>query len=448
MLPQSFSPYIYWVLGGNKPGNKNGNKNGNKSGNKPSTSQVVATCNTAGNTAAGRSVSDPWICSAGSIPRSGSNHPTAFAKVHGIVMFDKKVIDSFLVRNRDTGFLLTMWNLGRRIDALGVVSVRWILCSLSSRRLTVIAVVASLIGSVMLTAVCGAEVATKMRGVYRMKVGDFEVIALSDGINRRSIDQQLQLLQGDRDKNRELLQRAYPDGQVESTVNTYLIDTGSKLVLVDTGNGRMGSPTMGKVWEHLRLAGYDPEQIDEVYLTHMHGDHIGGLIRDGERVFPKATVYANKREADYWLDSSNMDAAPPEVKRTFQAVQTAVVPYINAGLFKTFAGNQPLSQGIRAEELFGHTPGHTAYVVESQGKKLLLWGDIVHVAAVQFADPSVTLAFDSDKAAAAAVRCRILKEAAQNQWLIGGIHLAFPGLGYAQATGSGYVFVPLTNSAE
>lgn len=326
--------------------------------------------------------------------------------------------------------------------------MRWIWCLLSSRRLAVIAVLASLAGSVMLAAVCGAEAATKTRGVYRMILGDFEVIALSDGISRRSVDQQLQLLQGDRDKNRELLLRAYPDGQVESTVNSYLIDTGSKLVLVDTGNGRMGSPTMGKVWDHLRLAGYQPEQIDEVYLTHMHGDHVGGLIADGERVFPKATVYANKREADYWLDSSNMDAAPAEVKRTFQAVQTAVVPYIHAGLFKTFAGNQPLSEGIRAEELFGHTPGHTAYVVESQGKTLVLWGDIVHVAAVQFADPAVTLAFDSDKAAAAAVRSRILNTVAQNQWLIGGIHLAFPGLGQSRTMGSGYVFVPVGNSAE
>ncbi len=274
-----------------------------------------------------------------------------------------------------------------------------------------------------------------------MIVGDFKVIALSDGINRRPVEQQLQLLQGDRDKNREMLLRAYPDGQVESTVNAYLIDMGSKLVLIDTGNGQMGSPAMGKVLEHMRATGYKPEQIDEVYLTHMHGDHVGGLIADGARVFSRAIVYANKREADYWLDGSNIDAAPPEVKRTFRAVQAAVIPYIDAGLFKTFTGNTFLSEGIRSEELFGHTPGHTAYVVESQGKTLVLWGDTVHVAAVQFADPAVTVSFDSDKTAASQARNRILKEAVQNQWIIGGIHLAFPGLGQVWSAGSGYAFV-------
>ena len=327
--------------------------------------------------------------------------------------------------------------------------MRRMLRSLSSRFFAGIVVLAFLTGSVMITPASYAEAATKTRGVYRMMAGDFEVIALSDGINRRPVEQQLQLLQGNRDKNQEFLMRAYPDGQVESTVNAYLVDTGSKLVLIDTGNGRMGSPDMGKVLENLRVAGYEPEQINEVYLTHMHGDHIGGLIAGGERVFPNATVYAHKREADYWLDSSDIDSAPAAAKRTFQAVQTAVVPYIDAGLFKTFTGNTFLSAGIRAEELFGHTPGHTGYVVESKGKTLVLWGDTVHVAAVQFAEPAVTISFDSDKVAAAQARGHILKEAAKHQWLIGGIHLAFPGLGYVREAGtSGYVFVPLANLAD
>lgn len=326
--------------------------------------------------------------------------------------------------------------------------MKWKSWFMFSRLPAVIIVLAFLSASATLTMASGVEAAMKTRGVYRMMVGDFEVIALSDGISKRPVEQQLQLLQGNKDKNQELLMRAYPDGQVESTVNAYLIDTGSKLVLIDAGNGRMGSPDMGKVLEHLRIAGYQPEQIDEVYLTHMHGDHAGGLIAGGERVFPRATVYANKREADYWLHSGNIDAAPAATKRTFQAVQTAVVPYIDAGLFKTFAGNEILSAGIRAEELFGHTPGHTGYIVESKGKTLVLWGDTVHVAAVQFADPAVTIAFDSDKVAAAQARSRILKEAAQNQWLIGGIHLAFPGLGHVRATGGGYVFAPLAIVAE
>ena len=309
----------------------------------------------------------------------------------------------------------------------------------------VIVALALLAGGVMLTMASGAEAAMQARGVYRMMVGEYEVIALSDGINRRSVEQQLQLLQGDRDKNRELLLKAYPDGQIESTVNAYLIDTGSRLVLIDAGNGSMGSPAMGKVMENLRAAGYQPEQIDEVYLTHMHGDHVGGLVAGGEMVFPRATVYAHQREADYWLDSSHLAAAPPEVQRTFQAVQNAVVPYMKAGRFQTFAGQAGLAPGIKAEELFGHTPGHTGYVVESQGKTLVLWGDTVHVAAVQFVLPDVTIAFDSDKAAAAEARSRIMAAANRNGWLIGGIHLAFPGLGYVRAADGGYVFASLND---
>ena len=204
---------------------------------------------------------------------------------------------------------------------------------------------------------------------------------------------------------------------------------------------------MGKVADNLRTAGYQPEQVTEVYLTHMHGDHLGGLVDNGELVFPNATVYANKREADYWLDKNNLDAAPDSAKRTFQAVQTAVVPYIDAGRFQTFSGNTQMSPGIRAEELLGHTPGHTAYVVESRGQTLMLWGDIIHVAAVQFANPAITLSFDSDKAAAANSRQQILPVAAKQQWLVGGTHLAFPGLGHVRADDSVYVFTPLAISA-
>lgn len=280
------------------------------------------------------------------------------------------------------------------------------------------------------------------RGFYRFMVGDFAVTALSDGTNTRTVDQLLQLLYGDRDKLRDELLRAYPDGQVAGAVNAYLIDTGSRLVLVDAGNGTMGAATMGKVIDNLRAAGYRPEDVDEIYLTHMHGDHVGGLVTGGERAFPKATVYADKAEAGYWLDEGNMNTAPESTTRTFQAAKTALTPYMAAGKFRSFAGNAQLAPGIMALEAFGHTPGHTAYVVASKGETLLLWGDIIHVAAVQFADPTVTLGFDSDRAAAAHSRLRLMAEAAEKGWLIGGIHLAFPGLGHVKAAGgNGFVFV-------
>lgn len=295
--------------------------------------------------------------------------------------------------------------------------------------------------------VCSAE--SGLKGYYRMMVGDFEVIALSDGVNQRSVDQQLQMLQGEREKIRDLLLRAYPDGQIEAFANAYLINTGNKRILVDTGNGKMGSPTMGNVVAHLRAAEYPPESIDEIYLTHMHPDHVGGLVEGGERVFTQATVYANKVEAEYWLDGNHLNAAPDDAKRSYRAAIAAITPYSSAGRFKTFDGSVRLSPGIRAEPYFGHTPGHTVYFVESQGATLVLWGDIVHVAAVQFADPAVTISFDSDRTAAAKARQDIFAAAAANNWIIGGAHIAFPGFGQLRANpDQGYTFLPLDQTAS
>ena len=289
----------------------------------------------------------------------------------------------------------------------------------------------------------GAATAPMEKGVYRMRVGDITVITLSDGINQRTAEQQLQLLHGNRERISCLLANAYPDGKLESTVNAFLVHAGAKLILFDAGNGGLGSPTMGKVIGNLRAAGYEPEQIDEVYLTHMHGDHVGGLLAGTDRAFPNATVYAHKREADYWLSDANRSAAPASAQRTFQAAKATLTPYINAGKFRSFEGSLSLSPGITAEALFGHTPGHTAFLVESKGTTMVLWGDIVHVAGVQFTDPNVTIAYDSDEPAAAEARWRILAAAAKNNWWIGGAHLAFPGIGRVRAgDDGGYIFVP------
>jgi len=321
-----------------------------------------------------------------------------------------------------------------------------------SRLLVIFLSIMSLIGFMTLNMVACAEapmLKLQDKGVYRMMVGDFAVTVLSDGTNKRLVEQQIQLLQGDKEQIQELLVRSYPDGQIETTVNAFLINTGSKLVLVDAGNGRMGSPTMGNVINNLAAAGYRPESIDEIYLTHMHGDHVGGLVAGAERVFPNATVYASAIEAGYWLSDSNRNEAPVDVRRTFQAVKTAITPYMIAGKFKTFEANVSLSPGIRAEALFGHTPGHTAYFIESKGNTLVLCGDIIHVAAVQFEDPTVTISYDSDKAEAAKTRQRFLAEAAENDWLIGGAHLSFPGVGHVRTNqDTGYIFLPLDPPAS
>jgi glyoxylase-like metal-dependent hydrolase (beta-lactamase superfamily II) len=300
-------------------------------------------------------------------------------------------------------------------------------------------------------AVCAAAVAspalaaapmakTPAPGYFRMMLGDFEITPLSDGTFDLPVDQ---LLHQKPEQTRAALARSFLKVPLETSDNAYLVNTGSKLVLIDTGAGALFGPTVGKLLANLKAAGYQPQQVDEIYITHMHGDHIGGLTSNGQPVFPNATVRAAKQEADLWLSEKNMNKAPADEKGDFQGAQSMLTPYVKAGKFKPFEGNVELVPGVRANAAHGHTPGHTTYVVESRGQKLVLVGDLMHVAPVQMENPEVTIAFDSDEKAAAAARKKEFDAAAKGGYLIGGAHLQFPGIGHLRSEGKGYRWIPV-----
>jgi len=228
-------------------------------------------------------------------------------------------------------------------------------------------------------------------------------------------------------------------------VNAYLVNTGTKLVLIDTGAGSFG-PGVGQLLGNLEAAGYKPEQVDEIYITHMHGDHIGGLTRNGKANFPNATVRAAKAEADHWLSQAKMSAASEQARGSFKSAMAALEPYIAAKHFRPFDGDVELVPGVRAVAAHGHTPGHTLYLVTSKDENLLVWGDLMHVGAVQFPDPAVTINFDSDSPAAVRQRAHFFAEAAARKYMVGGAHLSFPGLGHLLVNGGGYDYVPVTYS--
>jgi len=281
---------------------------------------------------------------------------------------------------------------------------------------------------------------TPAPGFFRLMVGDIEVTPISDGTVDLPTDQ---LLREKPETTRAILEKNYLKVPTETSDNAFLINTGSKLVLVDTGAGALFGPTLGKLLANLKAAGYQPEQIDEIYITHMHGDHVGGLVSDGKRVFPNAIVRAGKADADYWLSKANLDKAPADKKGFFQGAQTALNPYVEAGKFKAIEGDGELVPGVSAVAEHGHTPGHTTYAVDSKGQKLVLIGDLIHVAAVQFDNPTVTIGFDSDEKAAFAARKKVFDAAAKNGWLVGGAHLQFPGLGHIASQGKGYRWIPV-----
>jgi glyoxylase-like metal-dependent hydrolase (beta-lactamase superfamily II) len=285
----------------------------------------------------------------------------------------------------------------------------------------------------------------RQAGFYRLMVGDFEVTALSDGTNPMPA---LKLLHGDPTRIAEALKLNFLGEQVETSHNSFLVNTGTKLVLIDAGAGKLLGPATGDLLNNLRAAGYRPEEVDEIYLTHMHVDHVGGQIASGQLAFPNAIVRVDKREADYWLNEANMRAASAEAKRFFDGAKVSVTPYMQAGKVKMFEGDTDLIPGVRAQSAYGHTPGHTMYVVESRGEKLVLWGDIVHVAAVQFPDPSVTIAYDVNPAEAEHTRELVFADAAKNAYLIGGAHISFPGLGHVRKDGENtYTYVQLNYSS-
>lgn len=284
---------------------------------------------------------------------------------------------------------------------------------------------------------------TNAPGFYRVMLGDFEVTALSDGTVDLPFDQ---LLQQPADATKKALARNFQSVPTEASVNAFLVNTGARLILVDTGAGSLFGPTLGKLAANIKASGYQPEQIDEILITHLHPDHVGGLAANSQTVFPNAVVRADQRDTDFWLSQANLEQAPAANKGFFQGAMASLTPYAGSQRLKPFSGDTELAPGVRATSSYGHTPGHTIYTFESKGKKLVLVGDLIHVAAVQLEHPDVTIGFDSDAKAARAARAKVFQALARDGALVGAAHLSFPGLGHLRADGKGYDWLPVAYS--
>lgn len=291
-----------------------------------------------------------------------------------------------------------------------------------------------------------AEVPAQARsipGYYRLLLGQFEVTALSDGTVTLPLDKLLtNTTPAELDP---VMRRAGIDpSTAEISINAFLIHTGSRLVLVDAGAGTV-FPQAGKLVASLHAAGYRPQDITDVVITHIHGDHSAGLTVKGKAVFPRATVHVQRADADFWLDAANA-ARHPRHAHAFAQAKLDLAPYIAAGRLRRLAGAGEIVPGIRALPAPGHTPGHAFYEVESEGQKLVLWGDLIHGKDAQFHAPGIAIGFDVDEAAAVEQRKAAMADAASKGYLVGAAHISFPGIGRVAARGGSYDWLPVNYS--
>lgn len=281
-------------------------------------------------------------------------------------------------------------------------------------------------------------------GFYRHRVGDIEVTALLDG-NLVFAEAALpNLFHGyDVAVGNRLREEAFaPPGGVPLAVNAFLINTGTRLILVDAGAARALGPTLGQIPRALAAAGVGPEQIDTILLTHLHRDHSAGLLRqDGSALFPRAELWVAEAEAAYWSDAAEESRAPAPLRPFFAPARAALAAY--AGRTRRIALETEAAPGVRTLPMPGHTPGHFGVRVSSGEQQMLMIADVVHAQALQFARPDWSISFDSDPETAARTRTRIFDMAAADRFVIAGSHLAFPGLGHVARRSEGYAFVPL-----
>lgn len=316
-------------------------------------------------------------------------------------------------------------NINRRTFGLGAFGAGALLCSGIEPFRT--------------TPAAAAPAAKPLPAAHRFAVGELEITALSDGFLPLGLD----LFPAAEPAAAEaLLAKAFLPKTVPTSVNAYLVTKGDQQILIDTGTASAMGPTLGHVPEALAAAGVKPEAISTVIITHLHPDHANGLVgADGKAAFPAAEVVISTPELAFWKDDGIMSKAPAQMKSFFEMARNAVAPY--EGKMRQIEGEAEIVPGITALPARGHTPGHLALRIGSGDANLLIFTDVIHVAALQFSRPEWAIAFDVDQDTAIATRKKILDMASADRLLVAGMHLPFPGIGHVARDGDAYSYVPM-----
>ena len=257
--------------------------------------------------------------------------------------------------------------------------------------------------------------------LFSVPVGDYTVYLLSEGQREGNTN----ILIG---ASPEMIAQAIPNGTYSMATNLFLVRTPNKNILIDTGFGRL-------LFDQLDSIGVKADEIDVILITHMHGDHIGGLLNDGRRLFPNAKLYIAQPEYVYWANTDNQQAL--QVLEVYKDQLILFSPNALTNLADS------LLPGIFAIAAYGHTPGHTAFLIQSGNDQLLIWGDLAHAMAIQMPYPQVAVTYDVDPEEAVRSREAVLKYVSENRIPVGGMHIAYPSVGKIQPDNAGgYTFIP------
>jgi glyoxylase-like metal-dependent hydrolase (beta-lactamase superfamily II) len=307
---------------------------------------------------------------------------------------------------------------------------------------TTAALVAPAIGSTPARAAAPAG-GKQVAGFYRYKVGDIEVTVVTDGVNRFKLPDDMVSNVAKSEVEAALAAAHVEAGMFYNPYNPVVVNTGSKLVLIDTGVGEGGfnqsKGQIGQLLTNLAAAGYDPMAFDAVIISHYHGDHVNGLLRaDNSLTFPNAEILVPAREHAYWMDDGEMARAPKgRVEGLFKNNRRVFSGEVLKRL-RTYEWDKEVVPGITAVGTPGHSPGHTSHIVASGAAKVYVQADVTHVPFLFVRNPGWHAFYDQDAAMAETTRRKVYDMLAAEKMMVQGFHYPFPSHAYVEKSGSGY----------
>jgi glyoxylase-like metal-dependent hydrolase (beta-lactamase superfamily II) len=289
---------------------------------------------------------------------------------------------------------------------------------------------------------------TQAPGWYRYKVGDFEITVVADGVNRFKLPDNIVTNVGKDEVSAALAAMHIEPGMFVTPYNPIVVNTGQKLVVIDTGTGQAAlaesKGMTGQFLANLAASGIDPNAVDTVIISHYHGDHVNGLLKaDGSLAFPNAEILVPASEHQFWMDDGEMSRAPKgRMEGLFKNNRRVFAGEVMKRL-RTYEEGKEVVPGITSVGTHGHSAGHNSHIVASGSSKVYVQADVTHVPFLFARNPGWHAFYDQDPAMAEATRRKVYDMLAAEKMLVQGFHYPFPSLGYVEKSGSGYREMPV-----